>query len=1053
MTSYFPPGLVLVLPTSQTVAQKRVELLKSSSGVLLGARVYSIGRLERTIVEELTSDLRVISDLGRDHLLEYILKEAGEKLDEEKRFYSPHTGFLRGMGELIKELRMSELTPRLLADSGRGILPESRLTFIENTYLKYLDHLTDNGLTDNEGRRLETLRRLDAGSTPPFLSGIHHISFIGFSRLTPFQIQFIRALARHFSKVDIHLSCPSWLIDIRNTDLEFRDLGAFSETIRTIQELERTSRSVDHLELFFETISHGDSADLAYLEAHLLKPQSVVSVQERPDDIEVWAAPGIYAEVEAIGREIGRLVTGGVKPDRIAVAFGDLSEYGQMVEDVFRRFRLPLFFRRGAPLAIQGPVRAAIALIRLANSSWNREQILDLAASPYLDLGIDLPVSRLAEITAKAGMTDERAGVSWERNLNRLMEGSEPDRADAIYLKDKIRQLKELITPLSRRQTWGNFLAELRKLLGEFNLEDRVKTGGGDFLHRDAPAWLELENLMVELEQAARESGAEMAPLDSAALEKGFFRALRNRNIGGSGLTEGGIMVLSAYDLHGLKFDYLFMAGLNEGVFPKITAEGAILNDNQVMALNQAAGRRYLKTRTDMYQEYETLFYHGAVNTQKKLILSYSKMDNAGRLLLSSSLLDEIQRLWSGSDLVREIPLQAVPNYEDLRTTQELLERLAWDQQVGRESAIGLALLGKVMKDRTLQGEWKFIQQRGRIERMRYNGLAGPYNGLIQDPDSIGPWLAKLPVYHQQPLFSPTFFQQFGECPFKFWVNRVLAIAAIEEPEDEMNALDEGGLIHSILSEFMVACRDRHMFPLDGRRGEGELLEEIIGLNLDRAEDLLSWGRSLLWKVRRLKITRMLRRWLAWEQRLSIKGTPICFEWEFSGRNTSDTRCGASAPLEIPLCNGGSIYFRGRIDRVDEGDSEILVLDYKNSGSNKYNSMLKLEEMGTTSIQAPVYQAVAALKWSKPARSSWVLLRNLPEGRRRLSESTEDLFFNSSVEIRKTMSKEDVPNFYNRIEAQWVRMRSGDFSPAASESSCEYCGLTTVCRRALVQAP
>ena len=80
------------------------------------------------------------------------------------------------------------------------------------------------------------------------------------------------------------------------------------------------------------------------------------------------------------------------------------------------------------------------------------------------------------------------------------------------------------------------------------------------------------------------------------------------RNIGQNSDSQGGIMVLSAFDLHGLSFDYLFLAGLNESEFPKTKNTASLLDDTEINAVNDKASKRLLKSSSADYRKKSSFF-------------------------------------------------------------------------------------------------------------------------------------------------------------------------------------------------------------------------------------------------------------------------------------------------------------------------------------------------------------------------------------------------------------------------------------------------------------
>ncbi|MFH1090254.1 MAG: PD-(D/E)XK nuclease family protein, partial [Pseudomonadota bacterium] len=706
----------------------------------------------------------------------------------------------------------------------------------------------------------------------------------------------------------------------------------------------------------------------------------------------------------------------------------------------------PLFFRRGSPLAIQAPVRALEALMKLAGSNWELSQVLDLLASPYLDLGLEVPWTRTAHICALAGVTDERAGGGFEPNLERLSAAKPEYRQEIKAILEALARLKKLVSPLARPQTWSGFASASKKLLQELRLKDKVREGEFMFLHRDAAAWAGLEELLNDLAEAEAEAGLS-EEVQSLERLRGLRTALKDRNLQDSGLAAAGIMVLSIFDLHGLDFDYLFLAGLNEGEFPWPEPEG-LLSDAQKKGLNQAAGRRALLTSSMNYRQQELMFYHALASAGKGVVLSYSREDESGRLRLPSALVDEVLGLWGeNAPAIEEIPARLPPTLESVLTAEELYGHLAFSllrPSPSPAASLSSRVLGLLLEREPSKMRWESLSQRARLAQDRLES-GEAHTGRI-NPVCLQPWLATLRRHQDEPLLSPTFLQEYAACPFAFWARQIIGAEPAAEAADEIKPVDEGSILHEILSRFMKKCHQKRRLPLSGRPQEIKTLHETAESVFDEEEKQRPLGRRPLWEARRRFILRTLDLWLKREQVQDQDFQPRYFEWEF-GPGEGGTK---TAPvLTVPLLSGGNLHFRGRVDRIDLSSTEARVFDYKYSSNTvKYSRLLKEEELGRTSFQAPVYQAAVNSALGLPARAAWILLTDYKWNKSTLKytrDTSQDLF-DRDLKNRRKMQAEGRSNFFNLLEGAWQGLINGSFSPSSEAEACEYCDYRTVCR-------
>ena len=1048
MSSIFPPGLVVILPSRLAVERERRRLLADApGGSIISPRVITLGQMEVWLGGELNQ--RKVSPLAREFILRALVEPEMQLLGwPEASLGSSGPGKI---GVLLDQLETSGVTPQTFTEATKG-LDSDRINALARIYKQYERVMAERGLADRGTIRRLILENLNKGRRPRFLEDVDGLIVRDFSRFTIFQAELIKSLSRLGLWLKIHLACPDWVFGLDlPADFE-QSSNPFVELIRTIKGFEKSGDPESGLDLILTRESGpGKPPTLEVLDRLFCPSPPTGNVPGPSGSIEIWSTPGRYAEVEEIGRRIVTLIDQGALPEEIVVAVRDLGLYGQIVEDVFRRFKLPLFFRRGAPLEIQAPTRALLSLLRLARSNWTRQQVLDVLASPYLQCGLTIDWTHAAKLSSRAGVTDERAGGGWHINLERLARRAPREKEAIFNLLEAVDRLKEKIRPLSKDMTWADFTTIAIDILNEFGLEQNIRAGSWDYVRRDAGAWMELRACLTDLGEGAEQAGIGRELFSPEILTRGLLQALRGRNIGQQAYPSSGIMVLNAYDLHGLNFAHVFLAGLNEGEFPNTRNSAVFLHDDEVTECNKALGRRVFLSSASEYRQEELLFFYTLASANHQVVLTYNRSDNNGRIQLPSALIDEVMRLWPPADFsIEEIPSRIVQQISKVLTREEMLgvlaSRLINRQAVARPEEDRLAEACQVLCLRPQElKRWDSIVRRAGIEESRVEGTLGPYSGMVE-PDFLVDWLAALPQHQGRPMVSPTLLELYGQCPFAFWAGQILALSALEEPLDELNPLEEGVLLHEILKNYLIHCQKKHLLPLIGRAEETELLKQMANETWDKAEKKIPLGRQPLWQIRRTGMWRILTNWLQSEQLREDDFVPVHFEWSFGPESMA-------GPLEIHFANDRGLFFRGRIDRIDESPGQLLVIDYKNSANRiKYMNLLKTEALGQTSFQAPLYQIAAARFLGKPAQSAWILLRDFSSNKLRTTLSTADPVFNQDQDQRRLAASQETTNFYNNLESTWTRLISGNFAPNFDDGECDYCPYNTVCRGGIVDA-
>lgn len=192
----------------------------------------------------------------------------------------------------------------------------------------------------------------------------------------------------------------------------------------------------------------------------------------------------------------------------------------------------------------------------------------------------------------------------------------------------------------------------------------------------------------------------------------------------------------------------------------------------------------------------------------------------------------------------------------------------------------------------------------------------------------------KFQAWLEDHLFTPSEFEDFLLCPFRFYVESYLGLEPVLPQEPELTPAEIGSLIHKILQYFFERKADR-----------GSLQNIIDELWLSHCKKhpylipaLLSFQKEQIEKT----LHRFLEKELSGEpSRGRLK--PAWFEWSF----------GKKGALELPDGNGGIIRIKGRIDRidVDEKSKRFLIIDYKTGSQKITGNQIRRGE----ALQLPLY--------------------------------------------------------------------------------------------------
>jgi RecB family exonuclease len=264
---------------------------------------------------------------------------------------------------------------------------------------------------------------------------------------------------------------------------------------------------------------------------------------------------------------------------------------------------------------------------------------------------------------------------------------------------------------------------------------------------------------------------------------------------------------------------------------------------------------------------------------------------------------------------------------------------------------------------------------------------------------------------------SPSGIEQYLQCPFQFFGGKSLALrAAPPKPEDRLNQLVQGSILHDALAEmrrtgetagvvfdrvFRAACRKEHV-PDSYRT-------EAVRLELFRHLSAFAEDRSVA---------------LPWISQVE-------------------------EAFEFPVENGPAV--RGRVDRMDIGPSgEALVIDYKHSGVQRLKERIKSTAAGDL-VQAGLY--LLAAERSLGLRPVGMLFCGLRKGVTWHGWHTSILGLEVGERCSSAMLRELMETAMEKSRTAHASILAGNIAPRpADEDKCRYCDYRDICRVEVGQA-
>ena len=756
------------------------------------------------------------------------------------------------------------------------------------------------------------------------------------------------------------------------------------------------------------------------------------------DCFQVQTFPTRYAEVYGIAAEIGRLNAAGTLLSDIAVVFPDLhgSDYG-LIDEVFGEFAIPWNSAVSPKLSRAPVIQFLSGIAGLVARGYAREEIVRLIGSPFFTKGTvsggTFPLS-----SAEVDLVSRYARIDgprpdWIRQLEWLhTELQDPERAKnypgiSVHtverVQDGIRILFRDLDALSGKKMLRDHISGFNHFLELWNLPYLYAAPEEHIKEREIQACQKFSTLLEALAHAA------WIPADEPIDAQEFARLVSSLGEEGdeSGLQDStGVAVLGPHECQHLKFPVVFIGGLVEGVFPRLTTRLPFTNSLE----NTRMGTRSL---SEILREEQYYFIAALLSAQKSVYLSAPLADGE-KPLLTSAFFERVR----------------------MRTGDRPWPDAGGIVPASRRTAAVRA--GAAIRDGKCCAALDFIPgsmggndlvERINMERYYRRGICdSPYDGILSD-EAIRAVLAER--YGPAHVYSPTSLETYASCPFEYFLNRVINLKALPEVEPNLSAGDRGTAIHDILSIFYRQWRSAGKT----RVNPASLINATEMILRIATEELDTYSfQSPLWDATRILMLGDRHTGPGYFERFLVHETdesdsplvPSLFEYSFGmGIAGSDDPLSSPSPVELTSTDGErKVFIRGRIDRIDlTPDGNFLIYDYK-SGS-QHPKTKDIEE--GTALQLPLYLlAFEKITGNHGIGGGYYTIRREVDRSMVLADAAARELMVSRPRVSKDFAG-TIRNSQNCTFRYIDGIRNGSF-PLPREEECpnKYCEFKRICR-------
>jgi ATP-dependent helicase/nuclease subunit B len=904
----------LLILTPSDLLRRRLKVLLSRERrlALLNVQLLTFHQLSlRLHAETDSAPLELRTDLFLEEALRQIIRTR-QPGAEPFAGIENRAGGCAALWQALRDLRDGMVDPTVAIEAlGEGHFSEragertSQLLVLLRTFQRFCRRHRIHDQSD--------LSRSAAEQVPAskFLKQFREIYYYGFYDLTQLQVDFFHAVARHYPTTLLFPYLPA-----KPSHEAWRFAERFYERYVQGHNGESAQESGVPGALPATARLFDDDKERTYANFPKLWQCRIVNTF------------GIHDEVITAAKEILRLAEDGkIHFHDIGIVTRSLESYGPIVKGIFHQHRIPLAGTLEEPL-VQFPLtKAVILLLNLPAKDFVRGQMIDLFSSPYFRFlrragdhsapRPDLWDLATRELAICKGLAEWRRLRRYNRRDLVLRQISDDDEPRVIRiaseqltcLADNVESLVADLLQLPAQASWHEYAGRWKILLEKY-LGTGLPAAADGPGRRPEPG----DEILHILEQLAGLDNVE----DRVALgdfSRTFEHWLERSSVTEDRRNQDGVMLLSATAARGLPFRALFLLGVNEGVFPRTIREDAFLRDRDREVLERDLGYK-VSQKLAAFDEEKLLFTLLVGAARERLYCSFQRADEGGRALAPSWYVDELRRALDDGGRQSETISIARSMTEKSATTpfdrQDLL--------LPSELAIRLTLEAKdpaALIDASAPLPALYRQGRRVVAAIDQSGdRLLPYDGTLAS--FAGYW-----KHFSERGLSPTALETYARCPFQFFGRHVLGLEPPYRPEEILgpSPAEFGELGHKILNGFYRALIDANYFAGKPATIDTEtILQAVARRAFADFEESNPVGYPLAWESLKDGLILLLRRVVTQDlSELEHSGfAPVSLETDVTGQLPADW----PAPLS-------GLRIRGRMDRIDQSDGRLRVIDYK----------------------------------------------------------------------------------------------------------------------------
>jgi len=735
------------------------------------------------------------------------------------------------------------------------------------------------------------------------------------------------------------------------------------------------------------------------------------------------SAPSKEKEVELIAKEIKTLLLlKKAEPHEISVTFNLINNYSPIVRDVFVQYGIPFNLTDRLKLDSSLSVIAITSFLDILESDYYYKNIIRAFSNSLLDVNdininsIIYTASKLNIVVGKNGWRQSiKNGVQFENEAKGLRK-SEKTLSHYNAAMKSLDIIDELLAPFIKDLRPLEFYDALNSLIHKLNIPKNILSSDIANKENEIKSVTTFLNSAKELLGLIEIDKSENSKHDLSFYLEKLFTLSNSTRFNIKERSNYGVLVTNINELRGLKFKYSFLGGLIDGDFPTRYRPEIFFSGS------------FAKKDKEHLNEERYQFYQALSSWSKGLYLTLPNSEGENHSA-ESVFLKDFEKAF-------KVKSKGILDYQHLIYSEE-------------ESQRNIPIDSLDFLTDSEKGKWISDSNKD-IFRNDNPHEYSPHNGFILNNDEF---LFNSMDSSERP-YSISQLETYKKCPFRYFLERVLKIEIADEPDEEIEAVEIGSLLHSIMYEFYTEILKRNIKLQNCTETIFKIAEEILFDIAEKHSELILkdspfafYEKEKIFGLNGNREHSILYQFLLSEREDTSERLPKYFEANFGVEDVEqDSTLSVPDPLILD-----DIQLRGKIDRIDinKSDNTFEVIDYKTGGKK----VSKTEINDGLALQLPIYVwAAKALLFNRTEKEFNPMAMTIYS-----LKFQKDLFGKKPVFFKRgsNIDNSEIINEYVDIALDHVKsavesIRKGEFpiTPFLDnrDKACRFCNYNMICR-------